>query len=316
MLYELNDLDAAARHLTAAIEVGRQPESADTQVTCLISLAQVRHAQGDTASARDLALQAEQAMQGNVVSQPSIMVSKVYRARLWIRQGNIDAAAAWADAYLARPENAPGYPGYLCQIEGTTWARVLMARGKPELAAGTIAPLMQSAEEAGRTGDVIELLALMALALDAQGQSVRAGTLIHRALTLAEPEGYVRLFVDEGRPMSALISRSLSQFEKKPQAGHKKLLAYIVRLQGVFSGKPAELHADIDHAQGGMPEPLSGRELEVLGLVAGGLSNAEIAAKLFISVGTVKRHINNLFGKLEVRSRTQAIARAKNIGLI
>jgi len=314
--YEWNDLDAAARHLASAIEVGRQLESADRQVTSLVSLAQVRHAQGDTAGARDLAFQASQAMQGNVVSQPSILVSKVYRARLWIRQGNIEEAAAWAHEFLARPGDAPGYPGYLRQIEGTTWARVLMAQGKPELAAGTMAPLMQSAEEAGRTGDVIELLALMALALDARGQPVQAGTLIHRALTLAEPEGYVRLFVDEGRPMSALISRSLSQFEKGPRAGHKKLLAYIVRLQGAFSGKPAELHSDIDHGQRVMAEPLSGRELEVLGLVAGGLSNAEIAAKLFISVGTVKRHINNLFGKLEVRSRTQAIARAKSIGLI
>jgi LuxR family transcriptional regulator, maltose regulon positive regulatory protein len=316
VLYEWNDLDSAAHNVSTAIDVGRLFESADTLVTCLIYLAQVRHAQGDAVSAKDLALQSERAMHGNVLSRPSIMLAKAYGARLWIRQGNIDVAAAWADEYLARPRDAPGYPGYLRQIEATTWARVLMAQGKPELAAGAVTPLMQSAETTGRTGNVIELLALLALAFDAQGQSAQASTLIHRALTLAEPEGYTRLFVDEGRPMSALISRSVSQFEKKPQAGHKKLLAYIDRLQAVFSGMAAELRADIGHAQRGMPEPLSGRELEVLGLVAGGLSNAEIAAKLFISVGTVKRHINNLFGKLEVRSRTQAIARAKNIGLL
>jgi LuxR family maltose regulon positive regulatory protein len=98
-----------------------------------------------------------------------------------------------------------------------------MAQGKPDLAAGTITPLMQSAEATGRTGDVIELLALQALALDAQGQSIQAGTLIHRALTPAEPEGYVRLFVDEGRPMSALISRSLSREEEIP------ILRYSIR---------------------------------------------------------------------------------------
>jgi LuxR family maltose regulon positive regulatory protein len=123
-------------------------------------------------------------------------------------------------------------------------------------------------------------------------------------------DGFQRLFVDEGPAMEILMSRALADFRKKPQAGHKRLLACVARLQSAMSGMPTF------HAQRAMPEALSARELEVLGLIANGCSNAEIATKLFISLGTVKRHINNLFGKLEVRSRTQAVARAKNLGIL
>jgi LuxR family maltose regulon positive regulatory protein len=310
VLYEWNDLEDAARNITAAIEVGRRMDSADTETTCLIYLAHVRQAQGDARGARELALQAHDAMQGKFVSGTTLGVAKAHDARLALKLEEVDAAQAWAQEHLTRPRDAPGYPGYLRQLESTTLARVLLAQGKPERAADILTPLLQPAEASGRTGDLVELLALSARAMDASGTSEQAVTLIQRALALAEPEGYIRLFVDEGLPLKALISRSLSQFRKKPQAGHKRLIAYVARLVAAFSGKPA------DHAPRAMPEALSARELEVLTLIAGGCSNGQIAGKLFISLGTVKRHVNNIFGKLEVGSRTQAVARARNLGLL
>ena len=310
VLYEWNDLENADRNITAAIEVGRRMDSADTETTCLIYLAHVRQAQGDGRGARELELQAQDAMQGKFVSGTTLRVAKAHDARLAMKLGEVDAAQAWAQGHLTRLGDGPAYPGYLRQLESTTLARVLLAQGKPERAADILTPLLQPAEASGRTGDLVELLVLSARAMDASGTSEQAAALIQRALALAEPEGYIRLFLDEGPPLKTLMSRSLFQFRKKPQAGHARLIAYIARLLATFSGKPA------DHAQRAVAEALSARELEVLTLIAGGCSNGQIAEKLFISLGTVKRHVNNIFGKLEVGSRTQAVARARTLGLL
>jgi len=129
LLYEWNDLDAATRHLTTCVELGRRWASVDILAFGFISLAQVKQAQGDTDSARELMQQAEQAMLGHMVSAPTRSVAEAYQARLWVRQGNTEAAARWSREYQARPGDVPGY---LRQIEGATWTRVLMAQGKPE----------------------------------------------------------------------------------------------------------------------------------------------------------------------------------------
>ena len=165
--------------------------------------------------------------------------------------------------------------------------------------------LLQVAEAAVQTGSVVELLALKALALRAQGQSAQAMTMLERALTLAEPEGYLRIFVDEGEPMKLLLQKI------RAEGGGMK--DYVDQLLSAFEERvfhPSSL--------GPQPlvEPLSERELEVLRLIADGLSNAEIAGKLVIAQGTVKRHINNIYGKLGVQSRTQAVARSRELGLL
>jgi LuxR family maltose regulon positive regulatory protein len=306
LLYEWNDLEAASRCLTDCAQLGRQWETADMLATGSIYLAQVKQAQGDTASAQDLIRQADQALQGQMVSLATVSIVKAYQARLWVRQGNLEAAARWAQDYQARSDEAPGY---LRQIEQTTLARVLMAQSKPEAAVGLLDPLLKIAESAGQVSNVIELLALKALAFGAQGQSAQAIETLRRTLTLAEPEGYVRVLVDEGEPMEWLLQRM------KDEGGRMK--EYVGKLLTAFGKQPpdTDLHPSSFSLQP-LVEPLSERELEVLRLIADGFSNAEIAQRLVIALGTVKRHINNIYGKLEVQSRTQAVARAREMGLV
>jgi LuxR family maltose regulon positive regulatory protein len=304
LLYEWNNLDEAAQCLTTCIELGRQWESTDMRLAGSIDLAQVRQAQGDVESAQELSRQAEQAMQGQVVSPPTISVAQAHQARLWVRQGAIEPAIRWADAYQARSGAASGYPGYLRHVEGATWARVLMAQGRPEPVAGLLESLLQAAEGAGQAGHVVELMGLRALVFQSLGDAARAAATLEQALRLAEPEGYVRTFVDEGEPMRALLRRL--------EIGDWRLKAYVQRLLASFDLSPTP----ISNLQSPISDLLSEREREVLQLIADGLSNQEIAVRLVVAVSTVKTHVNNIYGKLGVQSRTQAAARARELGIL
>jgi len=154
-------------------------------------------------------------------------------------------------------------------------------------------------EAAGAMSYVIETLVLQALALQAQGKDDQALTVLERALSFAEPEGYLRTFIDEGAPMAALL---------RTAASRGIALDYVSKLLAAF-GKVAFPSAPL-------VEPLSERELEVLRLLAAGLSNREIAAELFLAIGTVKKYTSNIYGKLNVHKRTQAVARARELGLL
>jgi LuxR family maltose regulon positive regulatory protein len=160
-------------------------------------------------------------------------------------------------------------------------------------------------------GSVIEILMLQALAHEAQGDSPSALVPLERALTLAEPEGYVRIFVDEGRPMAQLLSEA---------AARGIMPDYTARLLAIFEAEKQK-SKDRSYPPPALPvqslvEPLSQRELEVLQLIAQGLSNREISERLFLAVITVKGHNRNIFRKLQVRRRTEAIARARELGLL
>ncbi len=305
LLYEWNDLDGAARCLTTCVDLGRQWISADMRLTGSVSLAQVRQAQGDAASAQELSREAEQTMRhGQMVSPPTVGVARAYQARLWLRQGAIEAAVRWADEHRARSGDTAGYPGYLRHIEGASWARVLMAQGQMESAADLLESLRRAAESAGQMGYVIELMALQALVFQSVGDSARAATTLAQALQLAEPEGYGRTFVDEGEPMRALIERL--------EIRDWRLKTYVQRLLASFELSPTP----ISNLQSPISDLLSEREREVLRLIADGLSNQEIAARLVVAVSTIKTHINNVYAKLDVRNRTQAVARARELDLL
>jgi LuxR family transcriptional regulator, maltose regulon positive regulatory protein len=204
---------------------------------------------------------------------------------------------------------------YLREFEHITLARVLIARSRSEReyrsiheAMGLLERLLQAADEGGRTGSVIEILVLQALAHRAQDDIPRALVPLERAMSLAEPEGYVRVFVDEGRPMAQLLSEA---------AAHGIMPAYTTKLLDV-------LHSEEQKSEEGshrfpsesVVEPLSKRELEVLRLIAQGLSNREISQRLFLALSTVKGHNRIIFSKLMVKRRTKAVARARELGLL
>jgi LuxR family maltose regulon positive regulatory protein len=208
--------------------------------------------------------------------------------------------------------------GYVREFEHVTLTRVLLARYKIDRADGSMLEamgllerLLQAAEAGGRMGSVIEILVLQALAYKAQGERPSALVPLKSALTLAEPEGYVRVFVDEGRPMAQLLSEA---------AAHGIMPDYTGRLLAAFEAEEQK-SADESHVAPAPPaqsliEPLSQRELEVLRLIARGLSNREISERLFLALITVKGHNRNIFRKLQVRRRTEAVALARELGLL
>jgi LuxR family maltose regulon positive regulatory protein len=269
------------------------------QLAGRIVLARVYLVRGDENRAHRIIQQAERLAQGYDHPFPMAEVAEL-RARLWMAQGNQAAAARWAEGLDLGPAKAG--PALASEVEQIAVARVLLAEGKPggslELLAGLLAP----AEKAGRMKSANKILALQALALQAQGNLVQALSTLERALSRAAPEGFVRTFVDEGEKMAKLLRRAL--VEGIAPSYVSKLLA-----ASGESDKPAP------EAAQALVEPLTERELEVLRLIAAGLSNQEIALELVVALSTVKTHINHIYGKLDAKSRTQAVAKARELDL-
>jgi LuxR family maltose regulon positive regulatory protein len=197
---------------------------------------------------------------------------------------------------------------------------VLLAKQAPEQALGLLERLGARAAAQGRTGSVIEIRALQALARSAGGDQPGALAALAEALTLAAPERYLRTFVDEGPPMAALLRQLLAgRRQEHPAAAAAVPREYLARLVEAFeqAGLPVRLPVRRGGVVvAGLVEPLTERELEVLRLLADGRSNQAIATELVITLDTVKRHLSNLFTKLEVANRTQAVARAREFGLL
>jgi LuxR family maltose regulon positive regulatory protein len=245
---------------------------------------------------------------------------KANQARLWVAQGDLTAAERWAAslAEIPEPEEAAEKGRLIYFIvrstEESALARLHIAQQRFDDALHLIVPLLQMAEDGGWIGVVIEFLILQALALRGRNEATEALDVLHRALFLAEPEGYVRVFVDEGAPMMALLREAAPRGLVTGYV-NELLAAFPVSEIGDVDGVPSPPHiqAPIDQP---LIDSLSERELEVLHLIAAGLSNREIAEKLFIAVSTVKTHINNIYGKLDVSKRTRAVARARELGLL
>jgi LuxR family maltose regulon positive regulatory protein len=279
----------------------------------------MRQAQGDTSGARAALTEAEQLVARGLIT-PTWLVPPigVHRARLDLIQGDVQAARRWAEAAGMSAEDDP-HPGK--EFEYLTLARLLLAQGKPDAAQRLLTRLLAAAEAGGRAGRVIEMLVLQALALWACGQEMAALDALELALTLAAPEGYVRRFVDEGKPLAALLAQKAEH-----SVQNAPLLPYIRRILAAFPqaqtavAHPQHGDATVPRTAFGGPsallEPLSEREIEVLRLVASGLSDRAIAEKLILALGTVKKHLNNIYGKLGVHTRTQALASASALHLL
>ncbi len=307
---EYDDLNAATQHLLRSKEQGEHTGFPQNPYRWRVAMARIREAQGDLDGALDLLQEAERLYVSDF--SPNVRPVDALKTRVWIAQGRLGEALGWArEQGLSAHDDL----SYLREFDHISLARVLIAQYKSDQeersireATELLERLLHAAEEGGRMGRVIEILVLLTLAHEAQGDSLSALVPLERALTLAEPEGYFRIFVDEGRPMAQLLSEA---------AAHGIMPDYTARLLAVFE---AEAHKSADESHPppaqSLIEPLSQRELEVLQLIAQGLSNREISERLFLALITVKGHNRNIFRKLQVRRRTEAVARARELGLL
>jgi LuxR family maltose regulon positive regulatory protein len=239
-----------------------------------------------------------------------------YQARLWIAQGDLAAAGHWAQASGLNPADPP--VTYLYEVDCLTLARLLIAQGNQDAAESLLFRLHKAAASAGRGGSLIEILILQAITFAAQKRSEEAFSALAQALGLAEPEGFMRMFLDEGEPMREVIRNWRLVRRKDPTELQARLMIYADKLLEAFTDAAPQLPigpANSPFLQSSLVDPLSARELEVLHLIAEGLSNDAIAQKLFLSTGTVKVHLKHIYGKLDVNSRTQAVARLRELNL-
>ena len=314
VLYERNELAAALDHATRGVTLCRQLAFTPPLATGLAVVARIRHAQGDAAGALEAMGEAGQAgLSPQVITLFNPVPSQ--RARLLLAQGDTAAAARWTQQRGLRPDDEPGYPQ---EREYLVLARVLLAQDRPGQALTLLDRLLAQAATVGRIGSVIEIRALQALAHQASRDEPAAMAALVEALTLSCPQGHVRVFADEGPPMGALLGRLVAAHRARQAPARRIPLRCLARLVQALDGKPnaaAALRPELGTVPG-LIEPLTGRELEVLRLVAAGKSNQRIAHDLVVALDTVKKHVTHVLGKLGAANRTEAVARARDLGLI
>jgi LuxR family maltose regulon positive regulatory protein len=292
IFYEWNDLDAADQHGQQGLQLARQYDKViDRFVICEVFLARLKLAQGDVAGAASMLLQTEQtARQKNFTLRlPEIAAAQV---QVLLKQTNLPAAAE-----LARRFELP-----------LSQARVLLSQGDTSTALAILETFQQQMETKGWADECLNAMILQAVALRALGEKDKAVQLLGDALALAQPGGFIRIFVDEGAPMVQLLSEA---------AAHGIMPDYCSKLLTVFKAEEQKSEGK-SYQPTAIPlgEPLSQRELEILQLIAQGLSNREISERLFLALDTVKGHNRLIFDKLLVQRRTEAVARARELGLL
>ncbi len=312
VLAELNDLDGAIHQAKKGAELTERGSDVAMLGWSYLCLMRVLFTRGDISGAEEIIQKMEEV--GREHNMPPWITNQTaaWRVRIWLAQGKLDAASQWMGE---RGLDADGELPFLREIEYVALARILIAQGRLDEATTLLQRLPEAAEAGGRTSRAIEILILQALASHAGGDTAQAMDRLERALALAEPRGFVRIFVDEGPPMARLLYEILSRAEALT---HGIAPDYARRLLSAFpAAEPEHTDPPITQAtKSELVEPLSERELEVLQLIAEGLTNQEIAARLFLSLNTVKAHTRNIYGKLGVHNRTQAVTRARALGVL
>ncbi len=309
VLIERNDLEAAEAHLSQALELGKWSGRLDAVRNAPFARSRLRLARGDANGALQAIHEAESAL-----DEPHAHLSNAIllalRARVLTHQGALtEAAQSVEQAVRLAGRNNRGPTGVRVTL---TRFRVLLAQGKLGEAVAELTRSLADAEASGWLGAALEMHILRSLALAQQGDSRAAEADLERALALGEPEGYVRIFVDEGQPLQLLLAQWLAHARSGP------VRDYAIQLLHHFEAEPHEVTAaqETSPSTGGLVEPLSQRELEVLHLMALGRTNQEIARQLIVSPGTVKAHSAAIYRKLDVANRTEAVSRARQLGLL
>lgn len=307
--WEQGDLASAADWLGRADEAGDAFGLPQNPYRWRVMMARLRHASGDTGAAVELLDEAERVFVSDFL--PNVQPVAAVRARLLVASGDLAGARAWADG---RALTADDEMSYLTEYEHLTLARILLAEGRTSEAITLLAGVLAAAREAGRTGTVIEALVLQALADRAEGDLDAATTTLAEALELAEPEGFVRPFVDEDPTVEELLATIT-------RGQHAN--AFASSLLGSLSGRETgeKVQADTRAASSGLPatpafaDPLSRREVDVLRLLASDLNGPDIARRLHVSLATVRTHTQHIYSKLGVNNRRAAVRRAHQLDL-
>jgi LuxR family maltose regulon positive regulatory protein len=295
VLYEWNNLDAAEEHGRQSLQLARQYDRViDRFIVCEVFLARVKLARGDVdGAAAILAQTGQSARQRDFVHRiPEVAAAQVLTM---LRQGNVAAAAS-----LAQAHELP-----------ISMARVHLARGDTSAALAVLDEVRRQVEAKGWKDERLKAMILQTLALRAHGEKEKAVHLLGEVLALAEPGGFIRIFVDEGAPMAQLLSEAMDRGIMPDYIG-KLMQAFEAEKQASASETPVRTVPSSE----ALVEPLSQREIEVLQLIAQGLSNHEISERLFLALDTVKGHNRKIFDKLQVQRRTEAVARARELGLL
>jgi len=305
------DLETAARHLQMADELGESATLPEHRFRRSVAAARLQQAKGDLISALDFLEKAERLQRPFPIPEMRPIVA--LKARAWIAQGHLMEAQAWALEHRLSPKDDLSF---LREFEHITLARLMIAQYEREETtielqelSEFVERLLVAAEEGGRTGRMIEILLLRVWIQQVQGKSVSALSSLEQALTLAEPEGSTHVFLEAGAVLQDLLRRTVTA-GGEGRSFARQLLSILTERGGSVadSGQSG--------ASANLIEPLTPREIEILRLIPTGMTNQEIADHLFISLATVKRHISNVYGKMDVRHRMEAVVRARELNLL
>ncbi len=285
IFYEWNNVDAAGKHSQQSLQLARQVENTGTLASCEVFLARMKLAQGDVAGAAVFLAEADQFMRQHKFVGLTLEIAAA-QVLMLLHQGDLAAAA-----HLAQTHELP-----------VSQARVLLAQGDTSAALALLDPLRQQAEAKGWEDERLKVIILEAIAHHTLSEEVKAVQLLGEALALAEPGGFIRIFVDEGPPMAVLLREA---------AKHGTVSNYVRQLLAAF-GK-AEDRTSVTQLS---IEPLSKRELEVLRLLRTDLNGPEIARELMVSLNTMRTHTKSIYNKLGVNNRQMAIRRAEELDLL
>jgi LuxR family maltose regulon positive regulatory protein len=315
VLYQWNALDESLHQIQTGLEIGRRGHSLGVQVCGYTRLGRVARARGDAPLAEEAFQQAMRL--APVWRRTSFVAHHDAQAQLWRYQPNVLQLVEASGTRWPQP------PDYMAESAHLTLARAWLHHGRVADTLELLNTIRPSAEAAGRLGRVIEMRVLEALAHHANGDARGALAALEHALALAEPEGHVRVFVDEGAPLQTVMSQWAleARRHKDHDETMNRLLAFAEGLLAAFPNTNYQFPITsrpppVSSFHASLVEPLSDREQEILHLIAGGLSGQAIAQRLVLALSTVQWHLKNIYGKLNVHSRTQAVARARELGLL